>query len=138
MENNNLTSIKEGLCRTWLPLIEAKIKDLYVCFIIDTGSTHSLLDESLATILNNSINYVGENSLHGIEGHEVSTKQGILDLNINGKDYQQDFCFMPLMGGFASIKKESGIEIHGILGNNFLIANKWIIDYGKLVVYESE
>lgn len=138
METNNVISIKEGLCRTWLPLIEAKVQNYYLCFIIDTGSTHCVLDESIADFFKDNINYVGENSLHGIEGNEVSTKQGILNLKINGKDYQQDFCFMPLMGGFASIKKESGIEIHGILGNNFLIANKWIIDYGKFVVYESE
>ena len=97
-----------------------------------------MVERNIADFFKDNINYVGENSLHGIEGNEVSTKQGILNLKINGKDYQQDFCFMPLMGGFASIKKESGIEIHGILGNNFLIANKWIIDYGKFVVVESE
>lgn len=138
METKNIISIREGLCRTWLPLIEAKIQELYVCFIIDTGSTHSILNENVAAILKDCINYIGENKLHGIEGNKVSAQQGILNLNINGKEYQQDFCFMTLGEAFASIKEESGIEIHGILGNNFLIANKWIIDYGKFEIRENE
>ena len=137
METNNVISIKEGLCRTWLPLIEAKVQNYYLCFIIDTGSTHCVLDESIADFFKDNINYVGENSLHGIEGNKVSAKEGVLSLNINGKEFQQSFCFMSL-GGFASIKQESGIEVHGILGNNFLIANKWVIDYGSFEIRENK
>ena len=43
---------------------------------------------------------------------------------------------MQLGNAFSSIKNESGIEVHGILGNNFLVENKWIIDYGKFEIYE--
>lgn len=137
METNNIISIRDGLCKTWLPLVEAKIQDLHVCFIIDTGSTHSMLDKSLESIFKDNINYVGENSMHGIEGNKVSTKQGILNIIINDKEYELDFCFMQLGEAFASIKSSSGIEIHGILGNNFLIANEWVIDYGKFEIREN-
>ena len=58
METNNVVSIKEGLCRTWLPLIEAKVQNYYLCFIIDTGSTHCVLDESIADFLKDNINLV--------------------------------------------------------------------------------
>lgn len=131
---NNSFSIKEGLRQTWLPLVEADIQDQHVCFIIDTGSTHCVLDEKMADILKGCINYVGETRLHGIEGNFVQTTEGFLTLKIKGKQYQQAFSFMPLGDAFASIKEESGIEIHGLLGNNFLVNNKWTIDYGKCVV----
>ena len=131
---NNSFSIREGISMTWLPLIEAEVENQHLCFILDTGSTHSVLDEGMITILKDSINYVGENRLHGIEGNYVQTSEGLINLTINGKEYQQAFCFMPLGEAFASIKQESGIEIHGILGNNFLIENRWIIDYKKFVI----
>lgn len=131
---NNSFSIREGLIKTWLPIIEAEIGNLHVNLIIDTGSTHSILDEGIAAILKDSITYVGENSLHGIEGNRVKAQEGLVFLKINGEQYQQAFSFMPLREAFASIKEESGIEVHGLLGNNFLVNNKWIVDYGKFVI----
>lgn len=136
---NNSISFKEGIRQTWLPLIEAEIQDQHVFFIIDTGSTHCVMDEKMTDILKDSINYVGKTRLHGIEGNFVQTSEGLLNLNINGKQYQQKFSFMSLGDAFSSIKEESGIEIHGLLGNNFLVNNKWAIDYGKyVIVTESE
>lgn len=131
---NNTFSIREGLSKTWLPIIEAEIENHHVNLIIDTGSTHSVLDEGIAATLKDSITYVGENSLHGIEGNRVNVQEGLVYLNINGEQYQQAFSFMSLGEAFTSIKEESGIEVHGLLGNNFLVNNRWIIDYGKFVI----
>ena len=131
-----VASIKEGLCRTWLPLLEIQVQDLYICLIIDTGSTHCVLDRNVADLLEERINIVGENRLHGIDGNFVNASEGILNFKIDEKEYKQAFCFRQLGNAFSSIKNESGIEVHGILGNNFLVENKWIIDYGKFEIYE--
>lgn len=32
------------------------------------------------------------------------------------------------------IQEETGMQIHGILSTNFLLENKWIIDFENLII----
>ena len=36
---------------------------------------------------------------------------------------------------FDFIKKTDGIQLHGILGSNFLAANGWVIDFANKIAY---
>ena len=40
-----------------------------------------------------------------------------------------------LNSSFDTIKSNCGIQLHGILGTNFLEKYKYILDFAKLVVY---
>ena len=39
---------------------------------------------------------------------------------------------------FNNIKKESGVTIHGILGNNFFKKYKYVLDFDKLIAYSKD
>ena len=35
---------------------------------------------------------------------------------------------------FKDIEVESGIQVHGLLGTDFLLENKWIVDFNELTI----
>lgn len=47
----------------------------------------------------------------------------------NEKEYKQKFCVKPLYGAFKDIENECGLQVHGLLGTDFLMGNKCIIDF---------
>ena len=129
----NIT-IKGVLNDVHLPIIEVEVQNMHLHFILDTGSTNCILDERVIIPLEDHINYAGKYELQGIEGNAIPSLQGILSFVCCGKVYQQTFCFMSLKKPFEAIKRDSGIEVHGILGTDFLMANKWIIDFKEEVI----
>jgi hypothetical protein len=36
------------------------------------------------------------------------------------------------------VQEKTGIQIHGILGIDFIVTNKWILDFERYVVIENE
>lgn len=49
--------------------------------------------------------------------------------------YNIIFCATDLTDSFEIIKKENGVTVHGILGNDFLIKHKYILDYVTQKIY---
>ena len=55
----------------------------------------------------------------GMEGNKVINSYGELKLYYKNKEFVDDFTIMNLDNAFDQIKQESGVQIHGILGNRF-------------------
>ena len=51
-----------------------------------------------------------------------------------GQVYKPRFCVRPLLDAFKSIEDESGIQVHGLLGTDFLLENQWIVDFRTLTL----
>ena len=49
-------------------------------------------------------------------------------------DYTSTFMIMDATSAMAQVQEETGIQIHGILGIQFLLEHKWIIDFEKRTV----
>lgn len=45
-----------GICKTKLPVILVEIEDKHLCFILDTGSTYSLIDSNVVEYFKNMVN----------------------------------------------------------------------------------
>ena len=58
-----------------------------------------------------------------------------LPFNFEGYTYKTIFCVQPLLNAFKGIEDESGIQVHGLLGTDFLIENKWILDFKELNIH---
>ena len=110
MEHNLSFSIS----KVQLPLIIVKVKEKYICFILDTGSTCSLIDSTVVEYFKDIVEPVGDYYINGIEGSK----------------HKVDMITLP--DAFKSIEDESGIQVHALLGTDFLLENKWIIDFEKL------
>ena len=128
MEHNLLFSIS----KVQLPLIIVKVKEKYICFILDTGSTCSLIDSTVVEYFKDIVEPVGDYYINGIEGSKHKVDMITLPFIFEGQMYKPKFCVKPLLDAFKSIEDESGIQVHALLGTDFLLENKWIIDFEKL------
>lgn len=55
-----------------------------------------------------------------------------LPFTFEGLTYKPKFCVKSLLNAFKGIEIESGIQVHGLLGTDFMLENKWIIDFNNL------
>lgn len=127
-------ALNYGLLKTGLPLVIVKVFNLELCFLLDTGSNRNIIDERVYNHFKDKLNIVGENE-------EVSTLQSLskgFELEIpflfEGSDYNETFICTGRIDGFDLIEEESGIQIHGILGSNFLLKYGWVIDFDNMMV----
>lgn len=127
-------SLNHGLNKTKLPIIPVEIKGKHRCFIIDTGSTCSLIDSNVIEYFKDIATPVGDYNISGIDGTKHKVDVVTLPFSFEGQSYSPKFCVKSLLEAFKDIETESGIQVHGLLGIDFLMGNKWIIDFDKLVV----
>ncbi len=79
-------------------------------------------------ILNNTQNIMG------IEGEYKETPIIEGTFNFEGKDYTSTFSVFNATNAVVHIEEETGVQIHGILGIQFLIENKWVINFDKNII----
>lgn len=127
--------IAYSLEKVGLPLIltSGKLKNL--CFLIDTGSTHNILFNFVYNHFRDEFKLLtGTQSLTGIEGHSKETPTIEATFNFEGRDYTSTFSVLEANKAIREVQNETGIQIHGVLGVQFFIENKWIVDFEKLEV----
>ncbi len=127
-------SIIYGLDKTRLPVIPVEVEGKHLCFIIDTGSTCSLIDSNVKEYFKEIITPVGNHNINGIDGIEHKVDVITLPFSFEGQLYNPKFCVKPLLEAFKDMEVENGIQVHGILGTDFLIEHKWIIDFNKMQI----
>lgn len=131
-----LHPISYGLNKIGLPLIVVDVgEDESLCFLLDTGSTQNMLEYKVIQYFAKDIELVGETTIMGMEGIAKKSLTLMFNFKIQDKEYNTEFCMFEEKESFLSMQENLGSPVHGILGSNFFIENKWIIDYNKMVVY---
>lgn len=134
--NRKKISFKEALDLTELPVVTFIGKGKKLNFLIDTGANNSILNESVATKM--------KLKWEEFDGVETNTAGGNINLNRvtnlvikfdDKREYDECFLISNMDDAFNSIKTETGVMIHGILGSNFFAKYKYIIDYDSLALY---
>lgn len=128
-------SLSYGLGKSHLPIIPIKVEGKYLCFIIDTGSTCSLIDSDVVEYFRDMVEPIGDYCISGLEETKHKVDMITLPFNFEGYTYKTIFCVQPLLNAFKGIEDESGIQVHGLLGTDFLIENKWILDFKELNIH---
>lgn len=75
-------SLCYGLNSTRLPIILVDIKGEHLCFILDTGSTCSLIDSTVVEYFKDIVEPVGDYCITGIEGTKHKVDMIILPLTL--------------------------------------------------------
>lgn len=124
-----------GVEKTGLPLIVTSGKLKNLCFLIDTGSTHNTLFDFVYEHFKDEFKLLNCTCrTMGIEGHYKETPVIEATFNFEGANYTSSFAVLDDSEAVAQIQKETGIQIHGVLGTQFFIENKWIIDFEQLSI----
>lgn len=123
-----------GFNLTELPIVTFTQGDKKLNFLLDTGSNKSLINSSVIE----SIHYIplkSETKMFGVDGNYTKVELAVISIFYNGEEYANDFMISDLDKPFSNIKRESGVTIHGILGNNFFTRNKSILNFEEMKAY---
>ena len=126
--------IEYSLNKLGLPLIVTSSKP-NLCFLIDTGATHNIVFSYVYEEISQYFSALQDIScLMGIEGSQQEVSQVEAIISFDNRESRVTFSVMDANAAILQIQKESGIQIHGILGIPFLTQNKWILDFNNLSV----
>ena len=127
-------SFKESMNLTELPVITFYNESTKLNFLLDTGSNECVINSKII----DSLNYTKldkKGSVFGIEGNSIDINYISIDFTYNNKSYSSSFQVVDMQDAFDRVKQESGVTIHGILGNLFFEKYKYILDFKELAAY---
>lgn len=127
-------SFKEGLDLTELPIVTFNQGDKKLHFLLDTGSNISYINKDVLKSIE-STNLNSQSSTFGVEGNGIETQHYLIEIGYRDQKFKEEFGAVDLNSAFSAIEKESGIRLHGILGNRFFEKYKYIIDFKELAAY---
>ena len=132
-------SIKHGIQLVGLPLVLSSGKSESVCFLIDTGATHNVLFDFVYEHLKDEVKPIeGSQQIIGIEGDCKKVHLVEATFDFDGYACSSTFAVMNVSKAVQQMHDETGIQIHGILGIQFLLANKCILDFNRLQISISD
>lgn len=132
----NIISFKDSYDLLNLPVITMYAGKKKLHFLLDTGSSNCILN---AKELENMIYEKGETNvpMMGVTGEIRNCGTlATTTLSYSGLKFDIEFIVTDMTEAFQNIKKESGVQLHGILGTDFFTRYKYILDFDKLLFYK--
>lgn len=127
-------SFKESMNLTELPVVTFYNGTNKLNFLLDTGSNLCVINSnSLKPLTYTKLNETGH--IHGMEGTVIDVEYISMNFTHNEKLYTSKFQVVDMQEAFDNVKKESGVTIHGILGNKFFEEYKYVLDFKELTAY---
>ena len=131
-------SFRESMDLTDLPIVTFYQEKEKFNFLIDTGSTYSHISSSAAQRLKGEEKELRV-SIIAVGGNRGSSSALSTQLTYKNKSYNVTLCVGEhLDDAFAAVKKENGVQIHGILGNLFFQRYKYVLDFASLTAYSKK
>lgn len=131
-------SFRESLALTELPIITFYQNGKKINFVLDTGSTMSVVNEKSLKGLKHTLN----DSTSTAAGLDGKLKEGVKHVNITieykDKMYTEIFQVLNLTELLTMIKESTGVSIHGILGTSFMQKYKYVLDFKEMIAYSKK
>lgn len=128
-------SFKESMDLTNLPIITLVIDKVKLNFVLDTGSTSSVVDKTVIEGNNISYTHIKNTTLFGLEGEGKEVCVGNFKASYKDREYELLATIKDMSKPFNIIKNNTGVNISGLLGSDFFEKYKYIIDFDKLIAY---
>lgn len=131
--NNKSYDFNDDFENTQLPLFKLNIKDESLYFLVDTGATINMIDESVVKRI--MPNYKEETLLDDdiISISGTKSKNESIVLTFFNDEYKQqfkeNFVLIENCEAFEIMSKDSGKKVCGILGTDFIEKYKFIINF---------
>lgn len=127
-------SFRETLDLTELPIVTFKNNDKKFNFLLDTGSSDSIINKSIVKELTHSPTGK-KDTIYGIEGNKEVVDIINIEISYRDRVYEDNFYAKDLDSAFAKLKTSFGVNLHGILGNSFFQKYRYVINFEELVAY---
>jgi hypothetical protein len=137
-EPDFICSFSEYMDRVDLPIIAMNYEDKELKFILDSGSNGCHISKGVLEKLNIESGLFESTSDIMATGNGLaaaSNKKCNIKLRLKKYVFSVPFFIDDFDAVFDHIKNTDGVELHGILGNNFLTANRWVLDFASNTAY---
>lgn len=131
-------SFKNAFKLIGLPILIFEQDKTVLKFVLDTGSTVCVLDESSISKIKNFEYIDKENNFIDINGGKVRRKYGKFKFKCENIDFENEFVISDLTNIKEGIKEDSGISIDGIIGSDFFSKYQYVIDFDKYLAYNKK
>ena len=133
IKENKIITFKPSMELSNLPIITFYQGDKNYNFLLDTGSNISYVNAKS----NISVSPTGvKDTYMGSSGVDESCERAGIVLYRNETRYEHIVNVADLSRAFGKLKKEYGILVTGILGNDFFTKYKYCLDFKELVAYQ--
>lgn len=133
----NAMSFQNSMDLTELPIVTFYQDKKKINFILDTGATCCTIDEGYLKELEHKKLDI-ETSQYGIDGNKKTLKTCSINITYKEKKYNVPCIIRDLSALSESIKKESGVTVHGIIGTNFFNSCNYVLDFEQYIAYSKE
>lgn len=135
INKEHIISLKESVDLANVPIVTFQIGNNKLNFLLDSGSSESHISNSAFELLNieaQDTNY----SCTGASGSASSSKVLEVPLLYKKETFNVKLYVTPSLDeSFTVVKKNCGVQVHGILGTDFLETHKYILDFAELIAY---
>ena len=131
---NELTLPIVGIKELHMPIIQADFQGKKLLFLIDSGSDTNLVDERLYILYKECMKIEdAEGYVLGIGGENPRGPKVSMRIGLAGQSIPIS-CWTMQFPTFDILHKESGVQVHGILGLEFMVKHGALIDFRANVV----
>ena len=131
-------SFKNAFKLTGLPILIFEQDETDLIFILDTGSSVCVLDESSISKLKDFKYLDREDNLVDVNGGKVKRRYGLFKFKCDNIDFENEFLISDLTNIRESVKEDSGVSIDGIVGSDFFSKYQYIIDFNKYIAFSKK
>lgn len=131
-------SFKNAFKLTGLPILIFEQDGTDLIFILDTGSSVCVLDESSISKLKDFKYLDREDNLVDVNGGKVKRRYGLFKFKCDNIDFENEFLISDLTNIRESVKEDSGVSIDGIVGSDFFSKYQYIIDFDKYIAFSKK
>lgn len=130
-----LYSIQNTIDKANLLLISVQIWEYKLVFDIDTGATYNIIFDYVYNQLKEDFVDMGKSiNMFGIEGKRTDNKTVKADLEFDKTILTTEFQVVDAMDAVTNFQNDFGIQLHGILGVQFLKDNNCVIDFANKTI----
>ena len=112
-----------------IPYITLNIQGQLLNMIIDTGCGVSIISQKVLAFIEHDSS-TRQINLQAVTAEELPSAMVTIPFTINGKNLSEDFVVYPA-DDFGNFEHNSGITMHGLLGNEFLERTNCRINYAN-------
>ena len=132
-------SFSKGFVAPNIPIATFKHGDLILNFLLDSGADRNSIDSRMLGKIRHSMAEDDTTvTLTGVGG-TVDVKNCSLTFRTIGEDkeYKADFLIADLKEPFDQLYETHGIQLHGIIGSQFMRKHHVVLDFQNLAAYTS-
>lgn len=119
-----------------MPIVTVEVNGRQLNMLLDSGALNNMLDEKCFEELNaiESLDKTQQtNELFGAGGGFETSFTTHVNIKLGNKQFDTPFIVFKA-NVFDRVRENFGVELHGILGHEFLVNNQPILDFSKSMV----